>query len=108
MFIRGTESRHTILLIDGVRCGFGHSGHSRLGRIPVDMIERMKCLRARPRHRMAATAWAGWFRSSRVGPPGLSIPRPQWQREGASTDEDGFTGELVRLEPGRTGLRTAA
>ena len=45
VFIRGTESRHTILLIDGVRHGSATSGTPSWDNIPVDMIERIEVLK---------------------------------------------------------------
>lgn len=43
--IRGTESRHTILLIDGVRYGSATTGAPTWDNIPVDMIERIEILK---------------------------------------------------------------
>lgn len=44
-FIRGTESRHVLLLIDGVRVGSATSGQATLEAIPLAMIERIEVLR---------------------------------------------------------------
>jgi vitamin B12 transporter len=43
--IRGTESRHTILLVDGVRYGSATAGSPIWDSIPVDMIERIEILK---------------------------------------------------------------
>ena len=43
--IRGTEARHTILLIDGVRYGSATTGTPAWEAIPVDMIERIEILK---------------------------------------------------------------
>lgn len=43
--IRGTEARHTILLIDGVRFGSATTGTPAWDNIPVDMIERIEILK---------------------------------------------------------------
>ena len=43
--IRGTEARHTILLIDGVRYGSATTGTPSWDNIPVDMIERIEVLK---------------------------------------------------------------
>ena len=43
--IRGAESRHTILLIDGVRYGSATTGTPAWDNIPVDMIERIEILK---------------------------------------------------------------
>ena len=45
VFIRGTESRHTILLIDGVRYGSATAGIPVWENIPLDMIERIEVLK---------------------------------------------------------------
>ena len=45
VFIRGTEARHTILLIDGVRFGSATAGTPSWDNIPLDMIERIEVLK---------------------------------------------------------------
>jgi len=45
VFIRGTENRHTILLVDGVRIGSATAGIPSWESIPVDMIERIEILK---------------------------------------------------------------
>lgn len=45
IFIRGTESRHTILLIDGVRYGSATSGTPIWSSLPVESIERIEVLK---------------------------------------------------------------
>ncbi|MEO6291691.1 MAG: TonB-dependent receptor, partial [Burkholderiaceae bacterium] len=45
VFIRGTEARHTILLIDGVRYGSATAGAPSWDNIPLDMIERIEVLK---------------------------------------------------------------
>ncbi len=45
VFIRGTEARHTILLVDGVRLGSATLGTPSWDNIPVDMIERIEVLK---------------------------------------------------------------
>ena len=45
VFIRGTESRHTILLIDGVRYGSATAGIPAWDNIPLDAIERIEVLK---------------------------------------------------------------
>ncbi len=45
VFIRGTEGRHTILLIDGVRYGSATAGTPVWDAVPVDMIERIEVLK---------------------------------------------------------------
>ena len=45
VFIRGTEARHTILLIDGVRYSSATTGAPSWDNIPLDMIERIEVLK---------------------------------------------------------------
>ncbi|MDO8458428.1 MAG: TonB-dependent receptor [Burkholderiaceae bacterium] len=45
VFIRGTEARHTILLIDGVRIGSATAGTPNWDNIPLAMIERIEVLK---------------------------------------------------------------
>ena len=45
VFRRGTESRHTILLIDGVRFGSATAGTPSWDNIPLEMIERIEVLK---------------------------------------------------------------
>ena len=45
VFIRGTEARHTVLLIDGVRYGSATAGTPAWDNIPLDMIERIEVLK---------------------------------------------------------------
>ena len=45
VFIRGTESRHAVLLIDGVRYGSATSGAPAWENIPLEMIERIEVLK---------------------------------------------------------------
>lgn len=45
VFIRGAESRHTLVLIDGMRMGSATTGQPALEAIPLAMIERIEILR---------------------------------------------------------------
>ena len=45
LFLRGTESRHVLLLVDGVRYGSATSGRPELSGIPLDQIERIEIVR---------------------------------------------------------------
>src|SRR5690606_35129427 len=45
IFIRGSESRHTILLIDGVRYGSATAGTPVWSGLPLDAIERIEVLK---------------------------------------------------------------
>lgn len=45
VFIRGTDARHAILLVDGVRLGSATAGNPSWDTIPLEMIERIEILR---------------------------------------------------------------
>jgi vitamin B12 transporter len=45
LFLRGTESDHTLFLVDGVRIGSSTSGLASLQDIPLDTIERIEIVR---------------------------------------------------------------
>lgn len=46
LFIRGSESRHVLLLIDGIRLNqAGVSGSSDLSQIPMSMVQRIEYIR---------------------------------------------------------------
>jgi len=45
VFIRGSESRHTVLLVDGVRLGSATLGTPSWDNIPLDLIERIEVLK---------------------------------------------------------------
>lgn len=45
VFIRGTEARHALLLVDGVRYGSATSGQPIFDTLPLEMIERIEVLK---------------------------------------------------------------
>jgi len=45
IFIRGTESRHVLLLVDGVRMGSATTGQASFDNIPLEQIERIEVLK---------------------------------------------------------------
>lgn len=45
IFMRGTESDHVLILIDGVRVGSATTGTAAIGDIPADQIERIEVVR---------------------------------------------------------------
>ncbi|WP_159016645.1 TonB-dependent vitamin B12 receptor [Cognatiluteimonas profundi] len=45
LFLRGTESDHTLFLVDGVRIGSSTSGLASLQDIPIEMIDRIEIVR---------------------------------------------------------------
>src|SRR5690606_1484522 len=45
LFLRGTESDHTLFLVDGVRIGSATSGLASLQDLPLELIERVEIVR---------------------------------------------------------------
>ncbi|MDO8906632.1 TonB-dependent receptor domain-containing protein [Hydrogenophaga sp.] len=45
LFVRGTESRHVLLLVDGVRYGTSTAGSASFDNIPLGIIERIEVLK---------------------------------------------------------------
>lgn len=45
LYLRGTESRHTLLLVDGVRYGSSTSGTPNFDTIPLEMIDHIEVLK---------------------------------------------------------------
>jgi vitamin B12 transporter len=45
VYVRGTENRHVLLLVDGVRYGSSTSGTPNFDSIPLEMIERIEVLK---------------------------------------------------------------
>ena len=45
MFLRGTNSSHVLVLIDGVKVGSAASGTARIEHIPVELIDRIEVVR---------------------------------------------------------------
>lgn len=58
MFLRGTESNHTLFLIDGVKVGSATSGLTAFQNIPVDQIERVEVVKG-PRSSLYGSDAAG-------------------------------------------------
>ncbi len=45
LFLRGTESDHTLVMLDGIKIGSATSGSAAFEQIPVDQIERIEIVR---------------------------------------------------------------
>ncbi len=45
LFLRGTESDHTLLVVDGIRIGSATSGLASLQDLPIELIERVEIVR---------------------------------------------------------------
>ncbi|CAM5623327.1 TonB-dependent receptor plug domain-containing protein [Rhodanobacter lindaniclasticus] len=68
LFLRGTNSSHTLVLIDGVRIGSVASGLAAFEQLPVEQIERIEIVRG-PRFEPV------WRRRDRRGDPDLHPAR---------------------------------
>nr|WP_315230283.1 TonB-dependent receptor [uncultured Albidiferax sp.] len=72
VFIRGTEARHTLLLIDGVRYGSATAGTPIWDNLPLDQIERIEVLKGPASALYGADAVGGVVQIFTVrGTPGL-------------------------------------
>jgi len=77
IIIRGTEARHTILLIDGVRYGSATAGAPVWDNIPVDMIERIEVLKGPASALYGSEAVGGVIQIfTRKGTPGAQSFQP--------------------------------
>lgn len=72
--IRGLESRHTLVLIDGVRTGSATSGSPALDNLPLDAIERIEIVRGPLSALYGSDAVGGVVQIfTRKGSPGLQL-----------------------------------
>ena len=72
IFIRGTESRHVLLLIDGVRYGSATVGQANFDNFPIDSIERIEVLKGPASALYGSDAVGGVIQIfTRKGTPGL-------------------------------------
>ena len=77
IIIRGTEARHTLLLIDGVRYGSATLGTPIFDNIPVDMIERIEIVKGPASALYGSNAVGGVVQIFlRKGAPGASSFNP--------------------------------
>jgi vitamin B12 transporter len=72
IFIRGTESRHVLLLVDGVRYGSATAGAANFDNIPLESIERIEVLKGPASALYGSDAVGGVIQVfTRKGTPGL-------------------------------------
>ena len=72
IFIRGTESRHVLLLVDGVRYGSATTGQANFDNFPIDNIERIEVLKGPASALYGSDAVGGVIQIfTRKGTPGL-------------------------------------
>jgi len=67
LFIRGTESRHVLILIDGIRLNqAGIAGSSDLSQIPLSLVQRIEYIRGARSAVSVRMRLAAWSISSRA------------------------------------------
>ena len=72
IFIRGTENRHVLLLVDGVRYGSATAGQANFDNIPLESIERIEVLKGPASALYGSDAVGGVVQIfTRKGTPGL-------------------------------------
>ena len=77
VFIRGTEARHTILLIDGVRYGSATAGTPIWDNIPVEMIDRIEVVKGPASALYGSDGVGGVVQIfTRKGKPGEPVVQP--------------------------------
>ena len=113
IFIRGTEARHTVLLIDGVRYGSATAGTPIWDNIPLDMIERIEVLKGPGSSLYGSDGVGGVVQIfTRAGKAGLhpqanvSIGSRGYAQAGASltAGKDGWTYSLGTQTTRETGF----
>ncbi len=134
LFLRGTESDHVLVLIDGIRMGSVTSGGTAFEQIPVELIERIEIVRG-PRSSLygsealggvlqiftrRGSAGEGLQPSFAIGGGNLGSGRAEaglrggfgsggWFSLGASGDtSDGINAQPVAEEPDHDGFRRAS
>lgn len=86
LFMRGTGSAHTLVLIDGVRIGAVGAGIAQLAQIPVDQIERIEIVRGPRSSVYGADAIGGVIQIfTRHGSPGEGVT-PSFHISGGSNN----------------------
>ncbi len=61
LYVRGTEARHVLVLIDGVPMARpGSSNGVDIGQIPISLVQRVDTSAARAPRCTAPEQWAGW------------------------------------------------
>ncbi|MEY2860257.1 MAG: hypothetical protein RL392_715 [Pseudomonadota bacterium] len=99
VYVRGTENRHVLLLVDGVRYGSSTSGTPNFDSIPLEMIERIEVLKGPASALYGSDAVGGVVqiftrRGSAGFHPYASVTVGEGDRSELST---GFTGGTDRI-----------
>jgi vitamin B12 transporter len=100
IYIRGTESRHVLLLVDGVRYGSSTSGIANFDSIPLEMIERIEVLKGSASALYGSDAVGGvvqiFTRQGSAGfNPYASVTAGEWDRTELSTGFTAGTKEIT-------------
>jgi len=100
VFMRGTESDHTLILIDGVRLGSATTGTAALQDIPADQIERIEIVRG-PRSSLYGSEAIG-------GVIQLFTRQPEGDKTRANFSISGGTQASAGLTAGLSGRKDSA
>ena len=93
IFMRGTESDHTLILIDGVRVGSATAGTTALQDIPTDQIERIEIVRG-PRSSLYGSEAIGGVIQLFTRRPDGDKTRANFSVSGGSHSSAGITAGL--------------
>ncbi len=93
IFMRGTESDHTLILIDGVRVGSATTGTTALQDIPTDQIERIEIVRG-PRSSLYGSEAIGGVIQLFTRRPDGDKTRANFSVSGGSHSSAGITAGL--------------
>ncbi len=77
VFLRGANSAHTLVLIDGMRIGSATAGNAALEHIPLNQVERIEILRGPASSLYGADALGGVIQIFTKSPQGA--PRPSFE-----------------------------
>lgn len=100
VFMRGTESDHTLILIDGVRVGSATTGTTALQDIPTDQIERIEIVRG-PRSSLYGSEAIG-------GVIQLFTRRPDGDKTRANISVSGGSHSSAGITAGLSGRKDSA
>lgn len=98
LFIRGTESRHVLILVDGQRISSATTGVTTLELLPVDQIDRIEIVRGPASSLYGSDAVGGviqiFTKRGQGKPAGFaSIEAGSWGQVGASAGVSGAMGD---------------
>jgi len=100
LYVRGTESRHTLLLIDGVRYGSATLGTPNFDAVPIELIERIEVLKGPASALYGSDAIGGVVQVfTRKGTPGIhpyaTVTVGEGDRSEITTGLSGGDGRLA-------------